>query len=142
MLAQKELDQEKVIRQKVEAETNRDFDRAIEEERTRYSKAIQEHESRVDDMQRSHQAQCDELSQEILKATIEADRLGEELAAKGVHVPRRVMINNDSNNVKDRVTNQRNTTKSTPSTMMKSILLVVCVAMTTTLSRRMSRLAC
>jgi len=88
-------------------------------------------------MQRSHQAQCDELSQEILKATLEADRLGEELAAKGVYVPRRVMFNNnDRNNIKDRALNHRNSTKSTPSTtmmMMKSILLVVCIAMTTLL---------
>jgi len=87
-------------------------------------------------MQRSHQAQCDELSQEILKATLEADRLGEELAAKGVYVPRRVMFNNeDSNNTKDRTLNHRNSTKPTMSTttMMKSILLVVCVATTTLL---------
>eukprot|EP00529_Nitzschia_sp_RCC80_P022324 CAMPEP_0113465236 /NCGR_PEP_ID=MMETSP0014_2-20120614/13632_1 /TAXON_ID=2857 /ORGANISM="Nitzschia sp." /LENGTH=486 /DNA_ID=CAMNT_0000357381 /DNA_START=117 /DNA_END=1577 /DNA_ORIENTATION=- /assembly_acc=CAM_ASM_000159 len=136
VLAQKELDQEKCLRRKVDVETNRDFDRAIEEEHTRYSKAIQEHDSRVADMQRSHQAQCDELSQEILKATLEADRLGEELAAKGVYVPRRVMFNNeDSNNTKDRTLNHRNSTKPTMSTttMMKSILLVVCVATTTLL---------
>lgn len=67
--------------------------------------------SRLADQQRSHQAQCDELGREILKATLEADRLHQELTDKGINVPRWVLF-------------KKETTSTTPSVLFAVLALL------------------
>ena len=85
ILAQKELDQEKILRQKLQNETQDDFVRALKEEKEKYAKVVRDHETNVSELKQAHSKQCDELCKEILKANLEADRLHDQLnGAAGV----------------------------------------------------------
>jgi hypothetical protein len=80
VLAQKELDQEKVFRDKMQNESTQDFESALAEEKERHAKSCNENEDRVSELKKAHQKQCDELCREILKANLEADRLHSQLS--------------------------------------------------------------
>jgi hypothetical protein len=79
VLAQKELDQEKVWREKLQHETQDDFVGALKEEKENYAKVVKQHEARITELKQAHAKQCDELCREVLKANLEADRLHNQL---------------------------------------------------------------
>ncbi len=72
VLAQKELDQEKVFRDKIQNESTQDFESALAKEKESHAKTCNENEDRVSELKKAHQKQCDELCREILKANLEA----------------------------------------------------------------------
>lgn len=79
MLAQKELDQEKIWREKLQHETQDGFVGALKEEKENYAKVVKQHETRITELKQAHAKQCDELCREVLKANLEADRLHNQL---------------------------------------------------------------
>lgn len=81
VLAGKELDQEKLLRQSLQAEQQHELSRALKEEELKYERAIKTYEDRIATLQSTHAKHCDELSQEILKANLEADRLHNQLTS-------------------------------------------------------------
>jgi len=84
-LAQKELDQEKILRQKLQKESQGEYDRSVQEEKKKQIQLIQEHEERVSQLKKAHAKQCDELCQEVLKANLEADRLHSQLEGANIN---------------------------------------------------------
>ena len=88
VLAQKELDQEKVLRDKLHSESTHDYERALSEEKAKYAATLKEHKQQIAELKKTHQRQCDELGQEILKANLEADRLHSQLSNGGVRTTR------------------------------------------------------
>lgn len=88
VLAQKELDQEKALHSKLQTETQKEHEEAIKEEKRKFEKTKQEHEVRLSDMKKAHMDQCEELGREVMKAKLEAERLHNELTARGHNVPR------------------------------------------------------
>jgi len=79
VLAGKELDQEKILRQKLQSEQDSSFERALLEEKEKSTKLQKEYEKKIDIMKESHAKHCDELGREILKTNLEADRLHAQL---------------------------------------------------------------
>jgi len=88
VLAQKELDQEKALHAKLQDETQKEYDQVIKEEKKKFERAKQEHENRFTDLKKAHIEQCEELGREAMKARLEADRLHNELIARGMDIPR------------------------------------------------------
>ncbi len=79
VLAGKELDQEKMLRQKIEKEQESGFERALKSEKEKCDTLRRNHEKQLETMKAGHAKQCDELGRAILKATLEADRLHNQL---------------------------------------------------------------
>lgn len=75
VLAQKELDQERAMRLKLEEDRKVEYERVLADERVKHSNELMEQETRITELKRAHAQQCDELCREILKANLEADRL-------------------------------------------------------------------
>ena len=75
VLAGKELDQEKVLRQKLRQEHENDHERTLRYERERFRKLERDYEKQIDRIKRSHAKHCEVLGKEIIKANLEADRL-------------------------------------------------------------------
>jgi hypothetical protein len=94
ILAQKELDQEKLLRTKLQTETKVEFDRGLSEEKDKYNRAMREFDERIVEVKKAHAAQCDELCREILKANLEADRLHSQLN-NGDSKPRKARLFSD-----------------------------------------------
>jgi hypothetical protein len=92
ILAQKELDQEKVLRAKLEAEVQTEHQEALKDEKARYNKCVEDHEADIKELKKSHEKQCGELGREILKHKLEADRLFNELQTIGSKVPRMALF--------------------------------------------------
>ena len=101
VLAQKELDQEKALHTKLQVETQKDHEDVIKEERGKLERTTHENENRLADMKKAHTEQCEELSREALKAKLEADRLYNELIARGVDVPRHMLFSDKDNSTKN-----------------------------------------
>lgn len=93
VLAQKELDQEKALHAKLQAETQKEYEEIIKEEKSKFERTRQENENRLAEMKKAHIEQCEELGREALKAKLEADRLHSELAAREIDVPRHMLFN-------------------------------------------------
>jgi hypothetical protein len=87
VLAQKELDQEKALRVKLQNEMKYELERGLEEERDKYDRAVGDHEARISELKAAHAKQCDELCGEILKANLESDRLANQIRSDG-YTPR------------------------------------------------------
>jgi hypothetical protein len=100
VLAQKELDQEKALHTKLQVETQKEHEEVIKEEKSKLERTTHENENRLADMKKAHIEQCEELSREALKAKLEADRLHNELIARGVDVPRHMLFSDKDNNTK------------------------------------------
>jgi hypothetical protein len=79
VLAGKELDQEKVLREKLQKEQEIEFERALKLEKEKCDNLRQNFEKQLEEMKSAHSKQCHDLGQEILKATLEADRLHSQL---------------------------------------------------------------
>jgi hypothetical protein len=79
VLAGKELDQEKILRQKLQKEHENDFERALQHEKEKYIKLRNDYEKQLESTKTAHFKQCEELGREILKANLEADRLHNQL---------------------------------------------------------------
>jgi len=79
VLAGKELDQEKVLRQNIQKELSEDFERVLRDEKEKNSVLRKNYDNQVDELKKAHAKQCDELGKKILKATLEADRLHNQL---------------------------------------------------------------
>lgn len=88
VLAGKELDQEKELRKKVQTEQYEDFERILRDEKEKNSTLRKNYDQQIDDLKLAHSKQCDELGKQILKATLEADRLHNQL----VGAPRKTKI--------------------------------------------------
>ena len=88
VLAGKELDQEKILRQRLQKDQETDYDRAVRMEREKGIQLGKQYERQIEKMKRAHAKQCDELSREILKANLEADRLHNQLVGS----PRRTKL--------------------------------------------------
>jgi len=95
VLAQKELDQEKALHAKIHEETEKEYEHNIKEEKGKYERTVKENEKRLEDLKKAHMEQCAQLGREAWKANLEADRLHEELTARGLNVPRRLMEGED-----------------------------------------------
>lgn len=109
MLAGKELDQEKMLRQKMQKEQQDDYERVLKEEREKLSAVRMTYEKQIQELKRTHYKQCDELSKEVLKATLEADRLHNQLVGS----PRRAKMF---------------TSKSSKISLFRSLLFLVLVS--------------
>ncbi len=92
-MAQKELDQEKALHAKLQEETQKEYNQVIKEEKKKFERAKQEHENRLADLKKAHIEQCEELGREAMKAKLEADRLHNELMARGMDIPRHAIFN-------------------------------------------------
>ncbi len=92
VLAQKELDQEKALHSKLQAETQKEHEQFFKEEKSKFEKERQEHEKRLSDLKTAHIDQCEELGREAMNARLEADRLHNELTARGMEVPRHAIF--------------------------------------------------
>jgi hypothetical protein len=55
----------------------------------------------VAELKRLHEKQCEELGREILKQKLEADRLFNELASKGIDVPRQALFTEEFKQVRN-----------------------------------------
>lgn len=97
MLAGKELDQEKILRQKLQKEQESEFARALQHEKEKSIKLQKDYEKQLENMKRAHSQQCEELAREILKVTLEADRLHNQL----VGTPRQTRLFSKGNPWKD-----------------------------------------
>ena len=97
-MAQKELDQEKVLRTKLQAEVETEHQQALKDEKARYNKCVEDHEADIKELKKSHEKQCEELGREILKQKLEADRLFNELQTNGIQVPRKALFKDDDVN--------------------------------------------
>jgi len=95
VLAQKELDQEKALHTKLHEESQKEYEHIIKEEKIKHERTVQGNENRLADLRKAHVEQCEELGREALKAKLEADRLQNELTARGMNVPRRLLFNKD-----------------------------------------------
>ena len=73
------MDQEKVLREKLQKEQEIEFERALKLEKEKCDRLLQNFEKQLEEMKSAHSKQCHELGQEILKATLEADRLHSQL---------------------------------------------------------------
>lgn len=93
VLAQKELDQEKALHAKLQEETQKEHDQVIKEEKSKFERTKNEHENRLSDIKKAHTEQCEELGREAMKAKLEADRLHNELTARGMDIPRHTLLN-------------------------------------------------
>jgi len=100
ILAQKELDQEKALHTKLQVETQKDHEDVIKEGKSKLERTSHENENRLADIKKAHTEQCEELSREALKAKLEADRLYNELIARGVDVPRHMLFSDKDNSTK------------------------------------------
>jgi len=92
VLAQKELDQEKALHTKLREGSQGEYELPVKDEKNKYERTVQENENRLADLQKAHKDQCDELGREILRANLEADRLYNELTARGLNVSRRSLF--------------------------------------------------
>lgn len=92
MLAQKELDQEKDLHTKLQEESQGEYELSAKDEKNKYERTVQENENRLADLKKSHREQCDDLGQDILRANLEADRLYNELTARGLNISRRSLF--------------------------------------------------
>jgi hypothetical protein len=88
VLAGKELDQEKELRKKIQKEHSEDFERVLRDEKEKNSTLRKNFDQQIEEMKQAHSKQCDELGKKILKATLEADRLHNQL----VGAPRKTKI--------------------------------------------------
>ncbi len=88
VLAGKELDQEKELRKKIQKEQSEDFERVLRDEKEKNSTLRKNFDQQIEEMKQAHFKQCDELGKKILKATLEADRLHNQL----VGAPRKTKI--------------------------------------------------
>jgi hypothetical protein len=79
ILAGKELDQEKILRQKVQKEHENDYERALQQEKEKCIKLRKDYEKQFESTKKAHSKQCEELGREVLKANLEADRLHNQL---------------------------------------------------------------
>lgn len=79
ILAGKELDQEKMLREKFQKDQENDLERALMKEKEKCDALRKNYEKQLEAMKSAHVKQCDELGREILKATLEADRLHNQL---------------------------------------------------------------
>lgn len=97
VLAGKELDQEKILRQKLQKEQETDYDRALRDEKEKLTNLRKEYERQVQALKTTHVAQVDELKDEVLKANLEADRLHNQLIGS----PRQTRLFSKANFWKD-----------------------------------------
>jgi hypothetical protein len=88
VLAGKELDQEKELRTKIQKEQYEDFERILRDEKEKNSTLRKNYDQQIEDLKLAHSKHCDELGKQILKATLEADRLHNQL----VGAPRKTKI--------------------------------------------------
>lgn len=93
VLAGKELDQERVLREKLQKEHEIEFERALKLEKEKCDNLRHNFEKQLEEMKAAHSKQCHELGQEILKANLEADRLHGQLLGS----PRRTKMFHQSN---------------------------------------------
>lgn len=89
-LAKKELDQEKALHTKLHEEIEKQHEHSVKEEKNKYEQSVTENDNRLADLKKAHMEQCEQLGREVWRANIEADRLHEELTARGLNVPRRL----------------------------------------------------
>lgn len=82
---------------KLHEDSQKEYEHSVKDEKFKYERTVQENENRLVDLKKAHTEQCDELGREILKANLEADRLHNELAARGMNVPRRSLFNSKEN---------------------------------------------
>jgi hypothetical protein len=82
---------------KLHEDSQNEYEHSVKDEKFKYERTVQENENRLVDLKKAHTEQCDELGREILKANLEADRLHNELAARGMNVPRRSLFNSKEN---------------------------------------------
>jgi hypothetical protein len=94
ILARNELNEEKLLRTKLETETKLEFDRALSEEKDRCNRAMRDNDERNAEVKKAHATQCDELCREILKANLEADHLHSQLN-NGDSKPRKARLFSD-----------------------------------------------
>jgi hypothetical protein len=82
---------------KLHEDSQKEYEQSVKDEKFKYERTVQENDNRLVDLKKAHTEQCDELGREILKANLEADRLHNELAARGMNVPRRSLFNSKEN---------------------------------------------
>lgn len=72
----------------MQKEQGDDFERVVREEKEKNSILRKNYEQQIEELKRAHFKQCDELGKQILKVTLEADRLHNQL----VDSPRKTKI--------------------------------------------------
>lgn len=88
VLAQKELDQEKALHAKLHEDSQKEYEQTISEEKRKFERTVKENDDRMNALKKAHIEQCEQLGREVWKANQEADRLHNELTARGVKLPR------------------------------------------------------
>lgn len=88
VLAQKELDQEKALHAKLHEDSQKEYEQTISEEKRKFERTVKENDDRMHALKKAHIEQCEQLGREVWKANQEADRLHNELTARGVKLPR------------------------------------------------------